>query len=144
MTKVTSNVADGICNDQGIADNFQNIYKNLYNSVSDTNFVNVVDEVNNLVNNKCNNNNNCLSSHCHGINKSQLQKAIHNLKEGKGDETFYLSSNHFIHASEIAFEKLSIILDLMLKHGITSELVNKSVIIPIPKNMQKSLSLFQL
>ena len=73
--KVTSNVVDGICNDQGIADNFQNIYNNLYNSVSDTNFVNVVEEVNNLVTNKCNNNNNnnsCTSAHCHGINKSLL------------------------------------------------------------------------
>ena len=29
----------------------------------------------------------------------------------------------------------------MLKHGIASELVNKSVIKPIPKNMQKSLSI---
>ena len=106
--------------------------------------MNVVEEVNNLVTNKCNNNNNnnsCTSAHCHGINKSQLQKAIHNLKNGKEDETFYLSSNHFIHASEIAIEKLSIILDLMLKHGVTSELVNKSVIKPIPKNMRKSLSI---
>ena len=31
--KVTSNVVDGICNDQGIADNFQNIYKDILNSV---------------------------------------------------------------------------------------------------------------
>ena len=40
--RVTSNVIDGVCNDQDIANNFQNIYKELYNSVEDNNFNNVV------------------------------------------------------------------------------------------------------
>ena len=137
--KVTSNVIDGICNDQDIANNFQNIYKELYNSVEDNNFNNVVNEVNVLVTNKCNNNN-CSSSQCHNITNDVVRKAVLNLKGGKDDETYYLSSNHFIHASEIAIDKLSTILDLMLKHGLTNELVNKSVIKPVPKNMRKSVS----
>ena len=99
----------------------------------------MIDDVNVLVTNKCNNNN-CTSSQCHVITKELLMKAVYNLKNGKDDETYYISSDHFIHASDIAIEKLSKILDLMLKHGIASELVNKSVIKPIPKNMQKSLS----
>ena len=137
--RVTSNVVDGICNDQGIADNFKNVYKDLLNSVNDNKFNKVINEVNKLVSDKCNNNN-CSSSKCHVIDKDLLRKAIHSLKNGKDDEIYYLSSDHFIHASEIAIEKLSIILNLMLKHGIASESVNKSVIKPIPKCMQKSLS----
>ena len=97
---------------------------------------NVVSNVNKLVINQCNSDK-CSSSHCHKITKALVQKAIMNLKSGKDDETCYLSSDHFIYASELAIEKLSIILDLMVKHGIANELINKSVIKPIPKCMQK-------
>ena len=137
--RVTSNVIDGICNDQDIANNFQDIYKNLYNSVDNKDLNKVVNRVNKLVTNQCNSGK-CSSSHCHKITKDLVQKAIFNLKSGKDDETCYLTSNHFIYASELAIEKLSIILDLMVRHGITNELINKSVIKPIPKCMQKSLS----
>ena len=137
--KISSNVVDGICNEQEIADNFKIIYKDLFNSVNDDDFNATTDEVKVLVTDKCNNDK-CTSSQCHEITKELLRKAIYNLKNGKDDETYYLSSDHFIHASEIAIEKLSKILDLMLKHGIASEIVNKSVIKPIPKSMQKSLS----
>ena len=137
--KVTSNVIDGICNDQDIANNFQDIYKNLYNSVDNKDLSSVVHKVNELVSNKCNNDE-CSSSKCHKITKDIVQKAISNLKCGKEDETYYLSSNHFIYASDIAIEKLSIILDMMIKHGIANKSINKSVIKPIPKSRQKSLS----
>ena len=137
--KVTSNVIDGICNDQEIANNFQNIYKDLYNSVDNKDLDNVIKKVDNLVMNQCNSDK-CSESHCHKITKDLVQKAIDNLKNGKDDESYYLSSNHFIYASELAIEKLSIILDLMIKHGIANELINKSVIKPIPKCMRKSLS----
>ena len=137
--KVTSNVIDGICNDQDIANKFQDIYKDLYNSVDNKELNNVVTSVNNLVMNQCNSEK-CSSSHCHNITKDLVQKAIDNLKKGKDDETHYLSSNHFIYASELAIEKLSIIINLMIRHGIANELINKSVIKPIPKSMQKSLS----
>ena len=137
--RVTSNVIDGICNDQEIANNFQDIYKNLYNSVDNKGLDKVVNKVNKLVTNQCDSGK-CSSSHCHKITKDLVQKAVFNLKSGKDDETCYLTSNHFIYASELAIEKLSIILDLMVRHGITNELINKSVIKPIPKCMQKSLS----
>ena len=39
-----------------------------------------------------------------------------------------------------AIDTLSTTLDLILKHGLTNELINKSVIKLIPKNMRKSLS----
>ena len=93
--------------------------------------------------NQCNSDK-CSESHCHKITKDLVQKAIDNLKNGKDDESYYLSSNHFIYASELAIEKLSIILDLMIKHGIANELINKSVIKPIPKCMRKSLCFIKL
>ena len=137
--KVSSNVIDGICNEQEIANNFQIIYKDLYNSVDDKDSNNVVSQVNGLVMSQCNSEK-CHESHCHRITKDIVQKAVINLKKGKDDETHYLSSNHFIYASEKAIEKLSIILDLMVRHGIANELINKSVIKPIPKCLQKSIS----
>ena len=118
--KVTSNVIAGICNDQDVANNFQDIYKDLYNSVDDKDLNIVVNKVNKLVINQCNSDK-CSSSHCHKITKDLVQKAIVNLKSGKDDETHYLSSNHFIYASELTIEKLSIILDLMIRYGIANE-----------------------
>ena len=137
--RISSNVVDGICNDQDISKNFKDIYNDLLNSVEDHNFNQVIDEVNELVTNKCNNGD-CSSPQCHEITNDLLIKAVHSLKKDKNDETYYLSSNHLIHASETAISILSKILNAMLKHGIASEIVNKSVIKPIPKNMQKSLS----
>ena len=67
-------------------------------------------------------------------------KAVNNLKKDKNGETYYNSSNHIINASNLTLEILSKILNSMLKHGTSSEIINKSVIKPIPKNMQKSLS----
>ena len=64
----------------------------------------------------------CSSSHSHNITKDLLQKAIDNLKRGKDDETYYLSSNHFIYASELAIEKLSIIIHLMIRHELLMSL----------------------
>ena len=95
----------------------------MYNSVDDKDLNNVVNEVNNLVTNQCNSEK-FHESHCHKITIDLVQKAIMNLKNGKDDETHYLSSNHFIYASEKASEKLSIILDLMIRHGIANELIN--------------------
>ena len=66
--------------------------------------------------------------------------AVNNLKKDKNDETYYISSNHIINASNLTLETLSKLLNAMLRHGTSSEMINKSVIKPIPKNMQKSLS----
>ena len=137
--RISSNVIDGECNDQNIATNFKNIYNDLFNSVEDTNFTQVINEVDALVTSKCNNNN-CESSSCHNINKDLLIKAVNNLKKDKNDETYYISSNHIINASNLTLETLSKLLNAMLRHGTSSEMINKSVIKPIPKNMQKSLS----
>ena len=60
-SKVSSNVIDGICNEQDIANNFQKIYKDLYNSVNDKDLNDVVSEMNDLVMNQCNREMSCIS-----------------------------------------------------------------------------------
>ena len=80
--KISSNVVDGICNEQEIADNFKTIYKDLFNSVIDDDFNATTDEVKVLVTDKCNNDN-CTLSQCHEITKELLRKAIYNLKKWK-------------------------------------------------------------
>ena len=137
--KISSNVIDGECNSQNIANNFKDIYNDLFNSVEDKDFNKVINEVDELVSNRCNNDQ-CESSNCHNISKELLIKAVNSLKKDKNDETYYLSSNHIIYSSERTIDILSKILTSILKHGVASEIVNKSVIKPIPKNMQKSLS----
>ena len=49
-------------------------------------------------------------------------------------------TDHFINANELAYGKLSLLITVMLKHGTASELINKSIIKPIPKNKNNSLS----
>ena len=49
-------------------------------------------------------------------------------------------SDHFINAPDSFHKFVSQIIALMLKHGTTSQIINKSGIKPIPKNKLKSLS----
>ena len=49
-------------------------------------------------------------------------------------------TDHFINTNELASENMSILITVMIKHGTASELINKSIIKPIPKNKNNSLS----
>ena len=49
-------------------------------------------------------------------------------------------SDNFLHATDLVINNLSLLITAMMKHGAVSQLINKAVIIPIPKNKQKSLS----
>ena len=48
-------------------------------------------------------------------------------------------SDHFINASDLAYEKLSMLITPMIKHGTASEMINKSIIKPIPKKKQLTI-----
>ena len=69
-----------------------------------------------------------------------VERAISCLNKGKDDETFYMYSDNFLNATDLVKIALSKLITAMIKHGTASELTNKAVIIPIPKNKQKSLS----
>ena len=135
----SSNIIDGKVNDNDIVNHFYDIYANLYSSVCDDDFKYLVEDVNTLVNDKCNSNE-CKSSQCHNVSYDLLKKAISCLNNGKEDETYYMYSDNFLHATDLVINNLSLLITAMMKHGAVSQLINKAVIIPIPKNKQKSLS----
>merc|ERR1712030_281388 len=92
-----------------------------------------------LVKSKCKTNA-CNIPDNHNVSTFIVRNAINSLKKGKDDEIFEMYSDYFINAPESVQVALSQIITLMLRHGTTSQIINKSVIKPIPKNKQKSLS----
>ena len=76
----------------------------------------------------------CTSSECHVTPMNVVKEAIASLNSGKDDEIYGITSDHFLNASELAYNKFSILLNAMLRHGCTSQLLNKAIIKPIPKN----------
>ena len=80
------------------------------------------------------------NSNCHKVSSEQIKNAIQCLNNGKDDETYNIHSDNFLHATDLTHKILSQLVTAMLIHGTASELINKSIIKPIPKNKQKSLS----
>ena len=137
-TKVSATVIDNKCTEEDIADNFRSIYSSLYNSIQDKNLKSTKNKINNLIKTKCNHklcNNNCLK-----ISSETIKNAIKCLNNGKNDETYDIFSDNFIHATDLTYEILCLLITVMLRHGTASEVLNKSIIIPIPKNKNNSLS----
>ena len=134
-----SNVIDEKVNEMDIANHFGDIYANLYSSVEDEEFKYLDTKVNDLISDKCNSNK-CESQTCHNITAETVKNAISKLNSGKDDETYHMYSDNFLHATDVVIDNLSHLITAMLKHGTASQLVNKAVIIPIPKNKQKSLA----
>ena len=109
----------------------------MYSSV-ENNTLNVTkNKIDHLVNSKCNSN--CCSSN-HNVSGIMIKNAIKCLSNGKNDEIYNIYSDNFMHATDLTSEILGILITTMLKHGTASELVNKSIVKPIPKNKNKSLS----
>ena len=131
-SKTVVNVMDEVSTDKEIVDIFYNKYNNLYSSVKDENLPNTVKNVNSLVNVKCNRNM-CSESSCHVISNDRIKNAISKLKSGKDDETYEMYSDHFINSTKLFQDFLSQIITIMLKHGTTSNIINKSNIKPIHK-----------
>ena len=69
-----------------------------------------------------------------------IKNAIKCLSNGKDDEVYNVFSDNFKHATDLACDILGILTTAMLKHGTASELINKSIVKPIPKSKNKSLS----
>ena len=136
---VIAKIVDDKNNDNEITGIFCSKYKELYNSVLDENIEQTVNDVELLVKSKCKTNA-CNIPDNHNVSTFIVRNAINSLKKGKDDEIFEMYSDHFVNAPESVQVALSQIITLMLRHGTTSQIINKSVIKPIPKNKQKSLS----
>ena len=137
--KTIADVVDGENTDAAISARFRYIYNHLYNSINDENFAQIRANVDDLVNRKCNAGM-CSSSHCHTIEKYIVQNAINKLKSNKDDEVYGVSTDHFINATDLVYEKLAQLITVMIRHGLASEIINTSIVKPIPKNKQKSIS----
>ena len=138
-SKTIAKIVDNKNVDTDIAKIFTDKYNELYNSVSDENFDVIVNDVEKLVYDKCNKNL-CNIVNDHNVTCNVVKNAIGKLKKGKDDEVYEMYSDHFINAPESFHLALSQIITCMLKHGTTSQLINKAIIKPIPKDKQKSLS----
>ncbi len=133
----SSGIIDGCCTDKDIAGRFRDIYGELYTSGQDKNLPGVVQDVNKLVEDRCNVGQ-CTSSQCHTISLTVIKKAVRSLAHNKIDQTYNISSTHFINGTELLFSMLSQIITEMLRHGSTNVHLNKVVIKPIPKSSLKS------
>ena len=100
--KTIANIVDGHTTDGAISDRFRVIYNDLYNSIDDVNFINIIDDVNNLVYNKCSSGL-CTFAHCHSITGDTVKNAIFKLKSDKDNKVFNLFTNSFIHATDLVF-----------------------------------------
>ena len=137
--KTVVNIVDNEFTNDGILAIFHNKYANLYNSVTDNNFEDTLVNIRSLVKSKCNSHQ-CNVSPSHSISSDMVKNAISLLKNGRDDEIYEMYSDHFINATELFHKILSQLLTIMLKHGTTNQIINKSVIKPIPKDKSKSLS----
>lgn len=133
----SSGIIDGRCTDEDIAGRFRDIYEELYSSVPDENLREVGSRVNHLVGERCKAGH-CTSSQCHSVSAAVVEEAVRSLVPNKKDETYNISSNHFINGTKLLFLQLSQIITAMLQYGSTDALFNRAVIKPIPKNPLKS------
>ena len=94
-----NNVVDNINNEKDIVVLFRSKYKELYNSVSDKKYNQTVNDVEKLVDNKCNKSL-CNIANNHNVTSTIVKNAIMSLKKGKDDEIFEMYSDDFLNALE--------------------------------------------
>ena len=116
---------DGETTDAGISDKFMNIYNNLYNSINDINFINIRQNVEELVRTECNTGK-CKSANCHEISSDTVRKAVDKLQSNKNDEIYGITTDNFINATDIVFEKLGQLIRFMIRQELASEIINTS------------------
>ena len=131
-------VIDNQCTEKDIANNFKSIYNSLYNSIEDHDTNSTKLKIEELI--KDRSNSTPCKQNCHNVSYNTIKDAIKCLNNGKSDETYNMFSDHFLNASDLAYDKLSMLITPMIKHGTASEMINKSIIKPIPKNKNNSLS----
>lgn len=131
-----SNV-DGKTGDKDIASVFADNYKKLYNSVSfqPDDMLQLETDLNNRIRLQCCRSD-CYCSHC--VSVPDIQGALKFLKAGKCDGV--LSSDHILNACHELFVHLSLLFTTMIRHGFAPGPLLKSTVVPIPKNLRKSVN----
>ena len=131
-----SNV-DGRTGDGHIANVFVQNYKELYNSVSfsDHDMTQLQCSIDRKINDFCCSGK-CPSSH--EILTTDVEAAMKYMKAGKYDG--YLSTDHLLHGGSELYLHLSYLYTMMTRHGFCPSSVLLSTIVPIPKNLRKSVN----
>ena len=84
----------------------------------------------------------CMKNICkydHSIDTEQIVNAVKKLKNNKIDPVYGISSCNIVNGSDVLYSYLGVIFRLLFYHGISSINLNKSILVPIPKNKRKSI-----
>ena len=135
--KLSPSSIDGKTGDGPIATVFADKYRSLYNSVSfsDDEMTQLESQISQAVSDRCCNGN-CYCSH--SVNVSDIRSAMRGLKADKSDG--FLSTDHILHGGPDLLIHLSILFTSMVSHGFSPSAITLSTIIPIPKNLRKSIN----
>ena len=133
LRKTTPTVAASIDgNSTEIEEHFRNIYKELYNSTNDqTDLEAVKKKVESDVN----------PGNLHDVNKVTVQivrEAAKNLRDGKTDPVYNISSDCFIHGPDKLFDILSFIIRSFLIHSYVTGYLLLATLVPIIKDKLSS------
>ena len=77
--------------------------------------------------------------HDHKVSVADINRAIRKLKAGKSDSNDCITSDHFVNAPNDLHVHIALLLSAMLVHGNGPHDMLMSVLVPIPKNVKKSL-----
>ena len=132
-------VIDNCVGNENIANLFKLKYQSLYNENNEgliNDLISIESELNFRISNKC------MKNNCgfeHGISDCLIKKCCSKLKTNKNDPFNEISTSNIIYGSDLLFKYLSLIFTLMIKHGLSCDWMNRSIIVPIPKDKRKSL-----
>lgn len=128
---------DGASTDADISAVFARKYSTLYNSVSfnDGDMRQLCDDQLRRINELCCHDD-CYCEHL--VTVFDIRRAVVLLKSGKSDGT--LVTDHLINAPATIHVHFSLLFTIMVRHGFAPRPFTDSVIVPIPKNMRKSLN----
>ena len=137
------NVMDGVSGNDDVCGLFRSKYDELYNSVSFD-----AGEMSELYNELCVEENEkcqhgvctCSSDERPLVSPQCVHRAVKKMKSNKSDGVMSIVSDHFRNACFELFVHLSILFGLMLLHSYAPRDMSISTLIPIPKNLRKSLS----
>ena len=130
---------DDAVGEEEVAGLFSDKYSDLYNSVQYN-----VDDLSALteelllsVRTHCNVDN--PPALCHSVCAADVKNAVRKLKLNKGDDERLLFTNNVIHGSPLLNVYLALLFDCMLCHIFVPPAFTLSTLVPIPKNIKKSV-----
>ena len=135
--KPSPSSVDGKTGDPAIASVFAKNYSSLYNSVSfdQSAMSRLESDLNDQIGSRC-----CGSDcYCsHFVSVMDIRSAIKFLKSGKSDGV--LSTDYILNAGSDLFTHFSFLFSAMVRHGFVPSSLLMATIVPIPKNLRKSVN----